>query len=44
MLFTYLTWRGLEKLKLNRLEKYDAFIVGSLLCLLGLFVLFSGGH
>lgn len=43
MLFTFFTWHGLEKLKLNRLEKYDALIVGGLLCLLGIFVL-AGGH
>lgn len=44
LLFTFLTWHGLEKLRLNRLEKYDALIVGSLLCLLGAFVMIVEHH
>jgi hypothetical protein len=33
--FTYLTMSGLERLKLTFLEKYESYLLGVLLCLLG---------
>ena len=40
VLFTWLTLAGLEKLKLQVLEKYESGIMGALLCLLGLLIIF----
>jgi hypothetical protein len=40
MLFTTLASAGLARFKLDLLERYEGFIVGSLLCLLGLAVIF----
>lgn len=39
MLFTTLTLIGMEKLKLAAIEKYEGFIMGSLLCILGLAII-----
>lgn len=36
LLFTWLTLRGLEHLKLERLERYENGVVGGLLCALGI--------
>jgi len=38
--FTWLTLQGMEKLKSRWLEHYESGILGSLLCALGLFVMF----
>lgn len=35
VVFTYLTMSGLERLKLTFLEKYESYLLGVLLCLLG---------
>jgi len=40
IVFTWLTLAGMEKLKLEFLEKYECGILGGLLCLLGLLVIF----
>ncbi len=40
VVFTGLTLIGLEKLELKWIERYDRGVLGSLLCLLGLFVMF----
>lgn len=39
MLFTWLTLIGLEKLKLQLLERYESAILGGALCLLGILVM-----
>ena len=39
VVFTWLTLAGMEKLKLQILEKYERGILGALLCLLGLLVI-----
>lgn len=39
VLFTWLTLIGLEKLKLQLLERYESGILGGALCLLGIFVI-----
>ncbi len=39
VLFTWLTLAGIEKLKLQFIEKYERGILGGLLCLLGLLVI-----
>lgn len=39
MVFTSLTWLGLEKLKLQFAERYENGILGALLCLMGLLIL-----
>lgn len=36
LLFTWLTLRGLEHLRLERLERYENGVVGALLCVLGI--------
>jgi hypothetical protein len=38
--FTWLTLLGIDKLKSRWLEHYESGILGSLLCALGLFVMF----
>lgn len=40
VIFTWLTLVGLEKLKLQWLERYESGVMGGLLCLLGIFVIF----
>lgn len=39
MVFTSLTWLGLEKLKLQFAERYENGILGGLLCLMGILVI-----
>jgi nickel/cobalt exporter len=36
VVFTYLTMSGLERMKLTFLEKYESYLLGVLLCLLGI--------
>jgi nickel/cobalt transporter (NicO) family protein len=38
-LFTWLTLRGLEHLKVQRIERYEAGLVGAMFCLLGVLVI-----
>lgn len=40
VVFTWLTLIGLEKLKLQWIERYESGVLGGLLCVLGLFVIF----
>ena len=39
VLFTWLTLAGLEKIKLEFLEKYESGLMGALLCILGFAVI-----
>jgi nickel/cobalt exporter len=43
VVFTYLTMSGLEKLKLTFLEKYESYLLGVLLCLLGFALIYFEG-
>lgn len=40
VLFTWLTLRGVQKVKLTALEKYESGIIGGLLCVVGLLIIF----
>ncbi len=40
VVFTYLTMSGLERMKLTFLEKYESYLLGVLLCLLGVALIF----
>ena len=42
--FTYLTMSGLERMKLTFLEKYESYLLGVLLCLLGVALIFVELH
>ena len=39
VVFTWLTLMGIEKLNLKRLEKFEAAIMGTLLCALGILII-----
>jgi hypothetical protein len=39
VLFTWLTLKGVEKLKLSALEKFESGVLGGVLCLLGLLII-----
>ena len=38
VIFTWLTLTGMEKLRLQFLEKYERSVLGGMLCLLGLLI------
>jgi hypothetical protein len=40
VLFTSLTLAGLSKLKLGLLEKYESVLMGTLLCVVGILIIF----
>jgi hypothetical protein len=43
--FTYLTMSGLERVKLTFLEKYESYLLGVLLCFLGVaLIIFEMGE
>jgi nickel/cobalt exporter len=39
VVFTWLTLAGIERLKLKALEKYEAMVLGGLLCVLGVLII-----